>query len=109
MARAISADALDVIGAGATYSTTLTVTAPGAEPVDVEHVPGWSVEEKSANSGTRLSVSSVTLLPKAMAVPSGLLTGAPVMAAVGATLATVTGKLALPAPPSLSVTVTVTV
>src|SRR5690349_20767959 len=63
MARAISADALDVIGAGATYSTTLTVTAPGAEPVDVEHVPGWSVEEKAANSGTRLSVSSVTLLP----------------------------------------------
>ena len=43
-----------------------------------------------------------------MAVPSGLLAGAPVMAAVGATLVTLTAALAVPTPPSLSVTVRLT-
>lgn len=63
MARAITADALDVIATGAQYSTTLTVTLPGEEPRDVEHEPGWSVNGTDATSGTRLSISSVRLLP----------------------------------------------
>jgi hypothetical protein len=63
MVRTISDDALDVIGTGANYSTTLTVTVPGEEPVDVEHTTGWSVDENAAVSGTRLSVSSLQLLP----------------------------------------------
>ncbi len=63
MVRAVSADALDVIGTGANYSTILTVTAPGEDPVDVEHAPGWSVSESNVLSGTRLGISSVTLLP----------------------------------------------
>lgn len=62
MARTISADALDVIGAGASYTTTVTVTAPGEDPVDFEVEPGWSVKENAATAGTRLSVSSLKLL-----------------------------------------------
>lgn len=63
MARTISADAIDVIGTGAHYTTTVTVTIPGDEPVTVEHAPGWSVTEKATTSGTRLSISSLTLEP----------------------------------------------
>lgn len=63
MVRTISADALDVIGTGANYSTSLTVTIPGEEPVQVEHSPGWSVNDKSILAGTRLSISEIRLLP----------------------------------------------
>jgi hypothetical protein len=63
MVRTISADALDIIGAGGNYSTILTVTVPGDEPIEVEHEPSWAVAEKGALSGTRLSVSSLQLLP----------------------------------------------
>jgi hypothetical protein len=64
MARTISADALDVIGSGAEYTTNLTVTIPGDEPRDIEHERGWSVNEKApAVAGSRLGISSVQLLP----------------------------------------------
>jgi hypothetical protein len=54
-------------------------------------------------------LGSATLLPREMAVPSGLEAGAPVIAAVGATLLTVSENwvLAVPPLPSLAVIVTV--
>lgn len=61
--RALSATALDVIRTGAPYSGTLTVTRPGEDPITVEHTPGWSVTEKSVVAGTRLTISSLTILP----------------------------------------------
>ncbi len=48
-------------------------------------------------------LGSVTVLPRVIVVPSGLLAGAPVMAAVGGTLVTVIVLLSFPTPPSLSV------
>jgi hypothetical protein len=61
--RTLSATALEVIRTGATYTGVLTVTLPGEDPVTVEHSPGWSVTEKSVVSGTRLTISSLTILP----------------------------------------------
>lgn len=61
--RDLSTTALEVIRTGATYTGVLTVTLPGRDPIVVEHTPGWTVSEKSAVSGTRLQVSSLTLLP----------------------------------------------
>lgn len=63
MVRTISDDALDVIGTGATYTTALTITAPGNDPQSVELSPGWSVTERSVIAGTRLSVASLRLMP----------------------------------------------
>lgn len=61
--RALSATALDVIRTGATYTGTLTITLPGKDPVTVEHSPGWTVTEKGAVAGTRLTVSGLHILP----------------------------------------------
>jgi hypothetical protein len=54
-------------------------------------------------------LGSVTLLPSEIAVPSGLFAGAPVIAAVGATLLTVNAKVVWAVPPWPSFAVTVTV
>ena len=61
--RTLSATALEIIRTGATYNGVLTVTLPGEDPLEVEHTPGWSVSEKSVVSGTRLTISSLTILP----------------------------------------------
>lgn len=76
MARPLSADALDVIVAGARYTSQLTITLPvdatdserdpepvAGEPVVVNIEPGWSVTETFAISGSRLGVPTLRLLP----------------------------------------------
>ncbi len=54
-------------------------------------------------------LGSVTVLVRGMAVPSGLVAGAPLIATVGATFATVTVKVAVPKPGDAAESVTFTV
>ena len=65
-------------------------------------------EGRAMGAKGRQRVQERFLLPRLIAVPSGMLVGAPTIAAVGLTLVTVTVWLVAPEPPSLSVAVSVT-
>lgn len=66
MARAISADALDIIASGARYTERCIVTVPDGDPVELEtsSKDAWSVTERGPIAGPRLGVSGLTLLRK---------------------------------------------
>ncbi len=71
---------------------------------DANGLPFFVTLQANVNpAAVSAELGSVTLLPRLIAVPSGLLAGAPVMAAVGGTLVTVIVLLSFPTPPSLSV------
>lgn len=65
MARTLSDRALACIMAGPTITTRVTVTKPGADPVELETAPGWEVSEVGPIAGTRLTISSIQFLPTA--------------------------------------------